>query len=80
MRGRCRRGVHHVALKQHFLLRLFRTCSFIIEIFLKEYQSAPNNRKLCLPGHGYFSKLEDNWEDFEKDHCERGELYVEYLR
>ena len=44
--------------------------------YLKEYLGVTNNQKSSVPGHGYFSKLEQ----FESLHCEKGELYMEYRR
>ena len=44
--------------------------------YLKEYLGVINNQKSSVPGHGYFSKLEQ----FESLHCEKGELYMEYRR
>ena len=44
--------------------------------YLKEYLGVTNNQKSSVPGHGYFSKLEQ----FESFHCEKGELYMEYRR
>ena len=38
----------------------------------KEYLGVTNNQKRSVPGHGYFSKLEQ----FESLHCEKGELYM----
>ena len=42
--------------------------------YLKEYLGFTNNQNTSVPGHGYFSKLEQ----FESLHCEKGELYMEY--
>ena len=39
---------------------------------LKEYLGVTNNQKSSVPGHGYFSKLEQ----FESLHCEKGELFM----
>ena len=43
---------------------------------MKEYLGVTNNQKSSVPGHGYFSKLEQ----FESLHCEKGELYTKYKR
>ena len=37
--------------------------------YLKEYLGVTNNQKSSVPGHRYFSKLEQ----FESLHCEKGE-------
>ena len=34
------------------------------------------NKKNTVPGHGYFAKLAS----FEEEHCEKGELYMEYRK
>ena len=44
--------------------------------FMKQYHDAPNNKKNTIPGHGYFAKLAS----FEEEHCEKGELYMEYRK
>ena len=44
--------------------------------FMKQYHDAPNNKKNTVPGHGYFAKLAS----FEVEHCEKGELYMEYRK
>ena len=44
--------------------------------FMKQYHDAPNNKKNTVPGHGYFAKLAS----FEEEHCEKGELYMEYRK
>ena len=44
--------------------------------FMKQYHDAPNNTKNTVPGHGYFAKLAS----FEEEHCEKGELYMEYRK
>ena len=44
--------------------------------FMKQYHDAPNNKKNTVPGHGYFAKLAS----FEEEHCEKGDLYMEYRK
>ena len=44
--------------------------------FMKQYHDAPNNKKNTVPGYGYFFKLAS----FEEEHCEKGELYMEYRK
>ena len=44
--------------------------------FMKQDHDAPNNKKNTVPGHGYFAKLAS----FEEEHCEKGELYMEYRK
>ena len=44
--------------------------------FMKKSHDAPNNKKNTVPGHGYFAKLAS----FEEEHCEKGELYMEYRK
>ena len=44
--------------------------------YLKEYLGVTNNQKSYVPGHGYFSKLEQ----FESLHQKKWELYMEYGR
>ena len=44
--------------------------------YLKECLGVTKNQKSSVPGHGYFSKLEQ----FESLRCEKGELYMEYRR
>ena len=44
--------------------------------FMKQYHDAPNNNKNTVPSHGYFAKLAS----FEEEHCEKGELYMEYRK
>ena len=43
---------------------------------MKQYHDAPNNKKNTVPGHGYFAKLAS----FEEEHCEKGDLYMEYRK
>ena len=43
---------------------------------MSQYHDVPNNKKNTDPGHGYFAQLAS----FEKEHCEKGELYMEYRK
>ena len=49
---------------------------FYNRYFMRQYHDAPNNKKNTVPGHGYFAKLAS----FEEEHCEKGELYMEYSK
>ena len=44
--------------------------------FMKQYHDALNNKKNTVPGHEYFAKVAS----FEEEHCEKGELYMEYRK
>ena len=49
---------------------------FYNRYFMRQYHDAPNNKKNTVPGHGYFAKLAS----FEEEHCEKGELYMQYRK
>lgn len=49
---------------------------FINQDLMLQYHHTSETNKSSVPGHGYFAKLES----FENNHCEKGELYMEYRK
>ena len=62
--------------KSAFLVDKPENIFFINQDYMLQYHQASDANKSSIPGHGYFVKLEL----FENNHCEMGELYIEYRK
>ena len=59
-----------------FLVDKSENLFFINQDYMLQYRQVSDANKSSIPGRGYFAKLEL----FENNHCEKGELCIEYRK